>query len=702
ATGGSLYDFRVDGISQQYGTSSTFTTNAITNGQIVDVIVNDGVCSVTVPGITNTVNSLLPVSVNISADTNPICSGATIRFTATPTNGGTNPSYQWYNGAVAVGTGNEYSYVPVNNDVISVVLTSDEACVSGNPATSAPVTVTINSPATVTSIQTNVLCNSALTGAIDITATGGVAPYTYVWTGAGITDISLEDQAGLGAGLYSVVVTDATNCVSAIHEIQISEPSPLVLTSVQTNVMIFGQSTGVIEASCTGGIAPYQFKLDGGTYQNSGTFGSLMAGEYVVTVLDANMCTKDLNVTITGPSAPLSGEAIPSPVKCFGESNGSITANGAGGLPPYQYSLDGGDYQPSGTFDLLSDRVYTITIRDAALQEVTFNATVTAPETPLSASFSSTDVLCNAGSDGSIRVVATGGTAPYQYSINGGSFQDTDTFTTLSAGTHSVTVRDAALCSTVTDVVVNQPSAVFASNISQKNISCFDAIDGEVTITPDGGIGTYEFSLDGGPYQQSGSFSSMTLGNHSITIKDSHSCLVAVPVTITRPTELKVSEIHTDVICPGNPEGSINLNITGGTGPYTVIWEDGVATNNRTNIKDGTYTAVILDHSLCDTRISIIIGVVGSENCLGIPEIITPNGDGYNDTWKLKNIDMFPNAEVIVFNRWGKRVFESKNILDDQWDGTFKGDLLPNDSYHYILDLHNGTLPRTGVISIIR
>ena len=88
--------------------------------------------------------------------------------------------------------------------------------------------------------------------------------------------------------------------------------------------------------------------------------------------------------------------------------------------------------------------------------------------------------------------------------------------------------------------------------------------------------------------------------------------------------------------------------------------------------------------------------------CLEIPTIITPNNDGANDTWKIKNIDIFPDAEVLIYNRWGKLVFNSKNLSANPWDGKYKGKELPTDSYHYILDLKDGSKPRSGVISIIR
>ncbi len=85
-----------------------------------------------------------------------------------------------------------------------------------------------------------------------------------------------------------------------------------------------------------------------------------------------------------------------------------------------------------------------------------------------------------------------------------------------------------------------------------------------------------------------------------------------------------------------------------------------------------------------------------------IPQVITPNNDGYNDKWIIRNIDIYPDAEIRVFNRWGKLVFRTRNLSADPWDGTSDGKLVPTDSYHYILYLNDGSLPRSGVISVIR
>jgi gliding motility-associated-like protein len=120
-------------------------------------------------------------------------------------------------------------------------------------------------------------------------------------------------------------------------------------------------------------------------------------------------------------------------------------------------------------------------------------------------------------------------------------------------------------------------------------------------------------------------------------------------------------------------------------------------------LEPGRYVVAVTDANGCQTKDSTDVGYTGSYNCLVIPQIITPgNIDGHNDEWVITNIDLYPNAEVKVYTRWGKLIFSTRNIAANPWDGKFKGKLMPTDSYHYILYLNDGSEPRSGVISIIR
>jgi gliding motility-associated-like protein len=562
----------------------------------------------------------------------------------------------------------------------------------------------VNPLPTVTTTQVNVACFGGTNGTATAIPAGGSGVYAYSWNTVPVqTTIT---ATGLTAGTYIVTITDGNNC-TATGSVTITEPATALSGSIvsQTNVSIPGGNDGSVVVSGSGGTPPYQYKLGSGVYQATGTFSSLSAGSYTVTVQDNNLCTFNVIVNITEPAATLSGSvASQINVACFGTSTGSVIVNGAGGVPPYEYTLNGGTYQVSDTFGSLAAGTYTITIRDAVLSTFNVSVTITQPASSVGGTITSqTNVLCFGSNTGSVTVAGSGGIPPYQYKLGAGSYQASGIFSTLAAGSYTGTVQDANLCTFDVSVTVTQPPIGLSGSIaSQTNVSCSLSTDGSLTITGSGGILPYTYSLNGGTFQVSGTFNNLAGGNYTITVQDANLCTAAITATIIEPEAISIASTKVDASCPGVPDGSIALTITGGTQPYNVIWSDGILTQNRQDITGGTYSVVVTDKNGCAASLDIVVGIGGSEKCLVIPTIITPNNDGVNDTWQIKNIDLFPNAEVFIFTRWGKLVFHSKNLSANPWNGTYEGALLPTDSYHYVLHLNDGSKPRSGVISIIR
>jgi gliding motility-associated-like protein len=578
---------------------------------------------------------------------------------------------------------------------------SNEFC---SPSTDEVIVKFYGSP-TVTGTHKDVLCFGASDGTIDITPAGGTGPFTFLWTGTGVVT-SAEDQSGLAAGSYSVVVADANGCTSASLPFTISQPSALSadITS-KTNVSVFGGNDGSVSLTGTGGTSPYEYQLGSGAYQVSGTFSSLTAGSYIITIRDVNLCTFPASITITQPAGPLSG-SITSIVNvaCYGALTGSVTVTGAGGQSPYSYKLGSGSYQSSGTFGSLAAGNYIVTILDAAVNTFEVYVTITQPAAILTGSISAnTNVLCYGDNTGIVTVAGSGGMAPYKYKLGSGLYQDSGTFGTLSAGYYTIEIKDANDCNYSFSATILQPVSPLSGSItSQTGVSCFGSSNGTVTVTGSGGNSPYEYSLNGGTFQTSGTFSGLAVNSYSISVRDANLCSVNVPVTITQPSVMVVTHTEEDATCRGNTDGSIIITATGGTPPYTAFWKDGVTTLNKQNISDGTYNVVVTDKNGCAVPLDIVVGFKVSDQCIEIPDIITPNDDTFNDTWVIKNIDLFPNAEVFVYNRWGILVYRSRNISANPWDGRFGGELLPTDSYHYVLHLNDGSAARTGVISIIR
>ena len=560
---------------------------------------------------------------------------------------------------------------------------------------------TVIQPSTLTGniAVTNVSCFGGNTGSLNLTVNGGTLPYAFIWSNGAVT----EDINNLSAGNYTVTVTDSRGCALILNS-AITQPASAPTGSItsQTNVSVYGGNDGSVTVTGSGGTPPYQYRISGGAYQISGTFGTLSAGSYTVTVRDAAFCLRNVAVTITQPQMPLTANiATQSNVTCFGGNNGSVTVAGVGGTLPYDYSINGGAFQSSGTFGSLTAGTYTITVRDATPSVISVPVTITEPPA-LDVAVSGVDVHCFGGSTGSVTATPTGGTPPYNYVWNTIPVQTAPTATGLAAGTYSVTVTDVNGCSLSKNVTISQPAVDLDISISQTNVLCAGGSSGSASVAVTGGLAPYSYLWDTTPVQTKESMTDLSAGTYTVVVSDSYGCIKSGSVNISEPEALSIESSTNPASCPDADDGSINITIAGGSEPYLVIWSDGVTALNRHDVLPGTYSAVVTDKNSCAVSIVVEVGFEWTFSCVIIPQVITPNNDGYNDDWKIKNIDLYPNAEVRIFNRWGKLVFSTKNLMSNPWDGSQDGKLLPTDSYHYILYLNDGSKPKSGVISVIR
>ena len=521
----------------------------------------------------------------------------------------------------------------------------------------------------------------------------------FLWNTGALT----EDLTNVPAGSYSVTITDSHGCTTLANA-AVNQPASPLGGSVVTvsNVTVYGGNDGSITVQGSGGTAPYQYAIESGAFQSSGTFGSLAAGTYNFTVRDSKLCTYDLTATVTQPWIPLTASIISQTnVPCSGGSQGSVTAAGWGGTSPYMYSLNGAPYQASGTFSSLSAGVYTIFVRDGASDVFNLPVEITQSES-LQIAFTVNPPHCLGGSDGTAVALPSAGTAPYTYLWNTDPVQNMQTATGLSAGTYSVTVTDANGCTATSNVLLFQPSSELVIELAKTDVPCVGGSTGTASASASGGLPPYIYSWNSTPVQTTQTAVNLPSGTYTVNVTDSNGCTRTGSVTISELSAMTVTSSVSDASCPDSNDGSVTLTITGGTAPYTIFWSDGAATLTRNNLNAGRYGVVVTDHNGCAESLSIDVGFNFSSNCLVIPQVITPNGDGFNDLWIIRNIGYYPNAEVHIFNRWGQEVFSTKNLADNPWDGRYKGKLVPTDSYHYILYLNDGSAPRTGVISVIR
>jgi len=473
-----------------------------------------------------TVNITEPPAISVSTSfTEPACNGGSDGSITVTASGGTGTLQYSKDGGATYQSSNIFTNLAAGTYSIFV---KD----ANNCTASTSETVTEPTVISLSTSQTNVSCNGGNDGSITVTASGGTGTLQYSDDG-GSTYQAGNIFTGLSQGTYSVVVKDANNC-TASTSVVITEPTVLTISTSQTNVTVNGGNDGSITVTASGGTPAYQYSKDNGAnYQASNVFSNLTAGVYIVVVKDANNCTASTTVTITEP-ASISVSTSQTNVSCNSGSDGTITVTATGGVPPIEYSKDGGaNYQSSNLFTGLSAGTYSIWVKDANNNTASTSVTITEPPA-ISISTSQTNVSCNGGSDGSITVTATGGTGTLEYSSNGGStYQSGNVFTGLTANTYSIFVKDANNCTSSVSVTITEP-AVLAFTTTVVNVSCPGSSDGSITVNATGGTTAYQYSKDnGGTFQASNLFSGLTAGNYNVVVKDANNCITsATSVTV--------------------------------------------------------------------------------------------------------------------------------------------------------------------------
>jgi gliding motility-associated-like protein len=476
------------------------------------------------PGST-TVTITAPSAITASATSTPASCGATNGTATVTASGGTGTlTYSW---SPSGGTGATASNLASGSYTVTV--TDQNAC-----QTTANVTVTASGgPTLSTSNVNNVTCFGQTNGTATVNATGGTAPYTYSWSPGNLTGAT---QSNLGAGTYTVSVTDATPCTATIT-VTITAPSQMTFTSSSTPASC-GATDGSASVVVSGGTPGYTYSWSpsGGTGANA---NNLSSGAYVVTITDASSCQITANVIVPsngGPTLTISNVNSPS---CFGGSNGSATVNTTGGTAPFTYA-----WSPTGgngeTATGLSAGVYTVTVTDADLCVVAETVTINNPAQMI---VTSSIISENCGaSDGQISTTVTGGTAPYTYAWSP-SGQTTSTLTNVPTGTYSVTVTDANACTIsetyvvpVTGGIIINVSPSFTSVTQGDSVQLTASGAVSYTWTPTTGLSCTDCS---NPYA-----TPMETTTYTVTGVDANGCTGEAEVTVT------VNPICGDIFVP--------------------------------------------------------------------------------------------------------------------------------------------------------
>ncbi|NNC86324.1 MAG: T9SS type A sorting domain-containing protein, partial [Bacteroidia bacterium] len=513
---------------------------------------------------------------SVSNFTEPTCNGYSDGTATATASGGTAPySYSWNSNPVQLTqTANNLAA-----GVYIVTVTDSFGCTS-------TCSINLGQPDPITySVQLGGnICSGTSTGSATVTVSGGTEPYIYVWSDGQSNSLA----TGLAAGNYYVTVTDVNGC-SAIAPVSISTAQAISCNTYTVNSTC-GMANGSAQVNVFGAVMPVTYLWSDG--QDSSVAINLMAGNYTVTVTDANGCSTECYATVNTQGTLIS-YAIGLDVSCNGGNDGSASVLFvSGGTAPYSYQWSTGstDSQILG----LSVGTYVYTVTDSS-GCVTIDSVEIVEPSVVGVTASGSNVSCYGYNDGSAAAVASGGSAPYLYTWSNG--QGLSAINNLIAGTYTVTVSDANGCTSTDQITV----------LDGDSISCtFNIVDpalceeptGEVEIFPSGGTAPYTFVWATNPVQTTSTASNLPGGSVFVTITDANGCskveCIKVPVQ-NGPQYSVVNSVFangTNISCNGATDGFINVIIVSG-GPVTYSWSNGATTSSISSLSAGTYTVMI-------------------------------------------------------------------------------------------------------------
>lgn len=585
---------------QTDGTSFTSTTS-----RTLYVFYKSGSCLsagakyvLTVLPIPNITPSVLGPNLVTTIEGKEISNCATVTATATPSTVGN--TIEWWStpnqtAGTQLTTGT--SFTSTTSRIVYIHEVKTETCASGDniKCYGAPTVlkITVNPIPTVVLGSDVSICGGTAT-TITASVTGGTSPYTYLWTG-GTTASSLTTST---ARTYIVTVTDKNGCTNT-DDVKVSALGSLTVNSGD-DVSICGNTSTTLSTSATGGTSPYTYKWS--NTATTQTTNVSTAGVYTVTVTDSKGCTGTDEVEVKIGNGSISFSLAKIDLKCFGLRTGKITVTPSA-TGDFVYSRNGFDFQSSNIFDNLSAKSYTISVKLRGTSCIS-TKTIDIVEPPdLKGSVKIFDTPCN-GETGKIVVTPIGGTAPYEYKLNGGAYGSSNTFNNLTKGYYDITIRDANGCTTFfSRLPINNPQALKLIVEKREDNKCFGDKNGRIFLKAEGGSGFENITINNGvTFHKKTNYSGLAAGTYICYAKDQNGCISnKETIVISQPTAVTFIATKKDVSSNAST-GSINIVAAGGTAPYKYSIQDDddwQSSSSFSSLKARTYIVRVRDANGC-------------------------------------------------------------------------------------------------------
>jgi large repetitive protein len=631
ATGNLTYDWNndaLDGIQNPGGLSAGFYSVTVT-----DEVGCERTASVTVnnpPALNLVCTQQMPVSTIGGSNGSAIVqiSGGTAGYTIAwsgPSSGSQMSASMGASSIIGLAAGD-----------YSVTVTDTNGCEQ-------TCTFTINGPncnISLSATGTNPLCNGNNNGAIALVVNNSSGNLTFDWNVDALDGI--QNPTGLGAGTYSVIVTDAAGC-TASTSVTLTDPAALAIVCAQQNpASTVGGADGSATVQISGGTAPYAIVWSGAAngsqmqaIAGTATITGLIAGDYNVTVTDANGCETTCTFTIGQPVCTITANIAGTDPLCNGSSDGAITliVNNATGALNFDWNdntLDG-IQNPVG----LAAGTYSVTVTDAVNCQTTASVTLTNPPALNVVCAEENPVSTVDGNDGSATVQISGGTPGYTLSWNGPVSGNTTldnpgtaTLNDLESGDYTLAVTDANGCEQTCTFFIDKPLCDITIDIMGADPLCNGGMNGAIALLVNGATGALNFDWNDNTLDGIQNPTGLIAGTYSVTVTDAINCDATATITLVNPPVVTLACAQQNpVSTSGGSDGSATVQISGGTAGYIVDWfgpvngsqtQDAPGTATITGLPAGNYMVFVTDANGCEQTCSFSIGDPGCNIVLNI------------------------------------------------------------------------------------
>ena len=640
--------------------------------------------------VNTTLTVLPPIVLTLTQDLPAFGAGSSNGVATASASGGTgNFSYQWCNG----GIGNQVFNLP-GNQFCSVTVTDGFGC-------SVVDSVFIEEilPLEPVASGSTLLCAGDTDGVISLLVNEGRPPYPYNWqrlgggpSGNGVINLEGEEIfiTGLSAGTYSVRVSDifSQNTVTVI----ISQPLPIAIAVNQvTDASCFGLCDGAVSLAVSGGTGAYQYAWSGSQAPGPQISG-LCAGNYEVSIQDANNCLAVMPIAVNEPPEFIVTAMVLRPVSCFGGSDGQALANTNG--TPIAYAWSNG--ATAGTAGQLATGFYDVTVTNHDGCTGVGSVFIPQPAEPVNVIIEEDKpVSCHDGGDAILSARPGGPGESFSFLWSNGV--GTREISGLAAGAYAVTATNELGCEAFAIYQLGQPDPITAT-LEIEHLNCRNLAEGGTIYVENvrGGAGAYVYSKDGEGFGSAPIFTGLQPGSVLVLIRDAAGCIYDFPAVVNAPPVITVS-LGEDFIIPlgdsvalvaetNSPAPGFTWRASEGEDPepgQTAIVRPIVAT---------AYTVTVFDSLSYCSASDVIIIMVDKTRRVFVPNAFSPNGDGYNDTFfAFGGADVRLIRQFRVFDRQGAMLFSQKDMPANDpeagWDGAFRGRLLPAGVYVWFAEI---------------